>query len=154
MRKVLILLAILGLTGSLWASDPIIGSWKLDLATSTLSQIGPVQEQINTIKDLDTKYELTVLRIGTDGSKNPLIFTFPKQGGKAIVPQMFQSEGIEVVVSKLGPGDWCFTILQNDMQANVSHVIVAEDGKTAVEYSNGVDAQGQPYEGKGTFTKQ
>ena len=54
----------------------------------------------------------------------------------------------------MDPGNWCFTILQNEKQVNASNVVVGEDGKTAVEYSSGVDEQGQPFEGKGTFTKQ
>ena len=39
MRKAMLLLAILGLTGSLWAADPIIGTWKLNISKSKFSPI-------------------------------------------------------------------------------------------------------------------
>jgi hypothetical protein len=29
MRKAMLLLVVLGLAGSLWAADPLIGTWKL-----------------------------------------------------------------------------------------------------------------------------
>jgi hypothetical protein len=34
MRKAMLLLAVFGLAGSLWAADPIIGTWKLNIAKS------------------------------------------------------------------------------------------------------------------------
>ena len=154
MHKALLLVAFLSLAGPLRAADPIVGSWKLDLATSTLSQMGQVEKQTNTIRELDADYELTILRTGPDGSKDSLILTFPKQGGKAVVPQAFQSQGLQMIVSRIGAGNWCFTILQNDRQVSLSHVVMDQDGKTAVEYSIGVDTQGATVEGKGTFTRQ
>jgi len=37
MRKALLLIALLGLAGSLWAADPFVGTWKLNVAKSKAS---------------------------------------------------------------------------------------------------------------------
>jgi len=37
MRKTMLFLAVLGLAGSLWAADPFVGTWKLNLAKSKAS---------------------------------------------------------------------------------------------------------------------
>jgi len=37
MRKVILLLALFGLAGALWAADPFVGTWKVDLAKSKTS---------------------------------------------------------------------------------------------------------------------
>jgi len=34
MRKLMVLLAVIGLVGMLWAADPFIGTWKMNLAKS------------------------------------------------------------------------------------------------------------------------
>jgi len=37
MKKVMLLVAVFGLVGSLWAADPLIGTWKLNVAKSKFS---------------------------------------------------------------------------------------------------------------------
>ena len=34
MRKAMILLAVFGLVGLLWGADPLVGTWKLNIAKS------------------------------------------------------------------------------------------------------------------------
>ena len=36
MRKAMLLLAVFGLMGTLWAADPSLGTWKLNLAKSKI----------------------------------------------------------------------------------------------------------------------
>ena len=88
MRKAMLLLAVFGLVGSLWAADPIIGTRRLNLAKSKFVQGAP-KEQTNTVRRAAPKEFTEIYReidgdlielTATDGSSNPEKFTFPKQG--------------------------------------------------------------------------
>lgn len=45
MRKAMMLLAVLALISSLWAADPMIGRWKLNISKSRLP---PIQATVAT----------------------------------------------------------------------------------------------------------
>ena len=49
MRRAFLVFAVLGLAGSLWAADPIIGTWKLNIGKSKSSQLAAssIKEQID-----------------------------------------------------------------------------------------------------------
>ena len=61
MRRTMLLLGIFGLAGSLWAADPIIGTWKLNIEKSKFSSakhpmldLTDPKEQTEVYRELDS----------------------------------------------------------------------------------------------------
>jgi hypothetical protein len=160
MRKLMLLAAVFGLAGSLWAADPIIGTWKLNIAKS---KFGPgvqatMKEQTNTLRELTVdQCELAITGIGTNGSPYSMKLTFPMQGGgPAVVTAQPPAiaEGVSVVVTFVEPGNWYFTDLKNGKQVAVAHVVVSKDGKSALETNRSTDATGKTTEQLLVYDKQ
>jgi hypothetical protein len=89
-------------------------------------------------KQLPTSTSLQSQALGPNGAAYSFKATYPKQGGTPIGAQ-----GLSSVLTVIGPGNVCFTSLQNGKQVAVSHVVVSRDGKTAQETSKRIDAQGK-----------
>ena len=94
MRKAILLFGILGLTCSLWAADPIIGTWKLNIAKSKFSSakhpmlnLTPPKEQTEIYRELDSnQVELTWKNTAADGISVTLVFTYSLKGGAVKLP--------------------------------------------------------------------
>jgi hypothetical protein len=156
MRKSLLLFAVIGLGGSLWAADPIIGTWKLNMDKSTGSQpaAAPMKEQIEVYRELDSgQIEYSSTRIGADGSTSLFKSSFPKQGGTATVLQG-GTEGISYVNTLIEPGNWFLTVMVNGRQVGVIHKTFSKDGNIMIQKLKGVGAKGKYSEGESLFDKQ
>jgi len=152
MRKALLLFAVLGLAGSLWAADPIIGTWKLNVAKSDMSAIAPglpppKQETVVYREVGDNLIEMS------DGLLTSNKWTWPRQGGiaKREPPLPEQMLYIETLVE---PGHWFATILRNGKQTNFYKKTIDKDRKTMRQTFNGVDSQGKPFERLFVYEKQ
>ncbi len=152
MRKTLLVLAVFALTGSLLAADPIVGTWKVNVAKSNFGPgvQAPIKEQTNIVQEAGPdRYEVIVTGILTNGAGFSYKAAYPKQGGATIGAQTMQS-----VLTILAPGDWCFTSLQDGKQTGVNRVVVGKDGKSAVQTGLSLDATGKLVEGMLFFEKQ
>jgi len=157
MRKVMLSLAFFAMAASLWAADPTIGTWKLNLAKSKIAPTAeaPVKELTATIREVGDQWEIFFSGHLTDGSVVSTRATRPKQGG--VVKYLTgESEGdneqsFDTVVE---PGDWYHTALRNGKQVEVIHGIVSKDGKTMRQITKGVDEKGKPYESVEVYEKQ
>ena len=83
MRKAMLFLTVFALAGSLWAADPLIGTWKLNAAKSKARPGASLpKEQTDVCRELDTnQIECVTKSINADGSAGTLTITFPSQGG-------------------------------------------------------------------------
>ncbi len=159
MRKAMLLLAVFGLAGSLWAADPLIGTWKLNVAKSKFSpaflalnnEVAP-KEATLVIKDLSAdEVEITETGTRTDGSAISQRFTQPKQGG---VATSGLPEGIIFVHTIVSPNNRVGAILQNGKQTQVIQWVVSEDGKTLTSTRTAKDAQGKSLSLLAIYEKQ
>jgi len=94
MHKTIMLLAAFGFAGSLWAADPIIGTWKLNTAKSRFSAAilrnqAPLKEAIMTIREVDDQIDIIYKGTRTDGSPVLQQSTFPREGGIFFVSHCF-----------------------------------------------------------------
>ena len=144
MRKVMFFLAVIGLAGSLWAADPTVGTWKLNIEDSKFqSTAQPPKEQVVEKRELDSsQFELTITGINADGSPISAKMTHSQQGG--IVSG--SPEGVMVVLTVVAPGETLTTFLQDGKQVQLHRNIVSKDGKTMRQIIKGMDDQGKPYE--------
>jgi hypothetical protein len=156
MRKALLLFAVLGLAGSLWAADPIIGTWKLNLAKSTFAPNAPPppKEQIEIYRYINVgEIELTYKNIEKDRTSTLLVLTWPAQGGAVKVLQGDIPKSMSWVEILIG-GEWYVALLQDGKQAYTRHKIVSKDGKILRQSFRSTDSQGKPYENILVFDRQ
>jgi len=150
MRKVIFLLiVILSAPSVLWAADPIIGTWKLNLEKSKIPEgrgrlSSPRKEMIDVYRELDSGLiELRAKRVFMDGSSDFDICTYPAQGG-ALKSQIMPPH-ISVFEIRIRPGEWCGVYILDGKQIVTRHKVISEDGKTMRHILRSVDAKG-PYE--------
>jgi len=156
MRKVMFFLTVFALAGSLWAADPIIGTWKLNIAKSTFASNAPPppKEQSETYRYLSTgEIELTYKSIEKDGSSELEVLTWPAQGGAVKIIKGDIPKNISWIETLIA-GEWYVTLLQDGKQAYTRHKIVSTDGKTLRQSFRSNDAQGKPYENILVFDRQ
>jgi hypothetical protein len=151
MCKTVMLLAILGLAPSLWAADPIIGTWKLNTAKSKFSPAilgnrAPLKEAIMTIRELGEQIEIIYIGTRTDGSPVFQQSTFPREGGVLNYKRGGPGDGVAVVFTRVDVYSGFFTRLQNGRQIYVNVTFISRDGKTQQDNYRGTDAQGNPFE--------
>jgi hypothetical protein len=145
MRKALLLFAVLGLAGSLWAADPIIGTWKLNIAKSVIIQTD-LKERTEAYREIEGDQ--------IERSSGPFVtHTWPRQGGMAKI-QFPGSEGITFVQTLIAPGEWYVTTMRNGKQISVRHKVISKDGKTMTQTYRGTDSEGKPFEQLEVYDKQ
>jgi hypothetical protein len=147
MRKALLVLAFCGFAASLWAADPIIGTWKLNVAKSKFAPGQSIpKEQTDVCRELNANLiECASTGINADGSAIALTVSWPRQGGIVKIqpptPDMFSY--VETLVK---PGEWYVTFMMNGVQIQLMHKVVSKDGKTGRVTTTGVGLDGKPYE--------
>jgi hypothetical protein len=155
MRKVILFLAVIGLTSPVWAADPIIGTWKLNLAESKFpaTEVMP-KERTEVYRELDVdliEFEAT----GTEANGSPISFkaTWPQQGGTVDILQGGNAE-TSYIETLIEPGDWYVTVLQNGKQVGLIHKTFSKDGKRMRQTYTSTDAQGNPFERLSLYDRQ
>jgi hypothetical protein len=162
MRKALLLLAVLGFTSSLWAADPIIGTWILNSTKTAeyenslnLTPADPStfrwSSRTEAYKELKSGLiELTLTIIGIDGLSEVSKVTWPAQGG---IAEQESSEEILIVETLVAPGEWYVTRIQGGKQFQLIHKIVSEDGKIMSQTIEGIGEWGS-YKGGMVFDRK
>ena len=147
MRKVILLIAICSLSSTLWAADPIIGTWKMNPAKSKFPSPQLTQkEQTEVYREIGNgRIELTYRSISNDGALNLEVFIFPAQGGTADVVKGAVA-GRTYIETKFSTNEWYATCLENGKQLWVLHKAISKDGKTLTKTSREIDEQGNSLE--------
>lgn len=165
MRKIFLFILMLSLANTVWAADPIVGNWKLVIektegqmpeSLKALSKQGPPKESNVAYKEVDKDLlEFTTNMVFDDGSARSSKWTFPKTGGKVdrLLPEPLPEER-SYVYTKLKPGEWIVTVMENNIQLHVMRKIVSKDGKTMREIRFENDPQGKSAEFVQVYNKQ
>jgi hypothetical protein len=151
----MLLIAVLGLAGSLWAADPIIGTWKLNISKSKFSPIvlamknqPSPKEETEVYREVDT--DLIEFSDGTPTSDK---WTWSRQGGvaKRQPPLSKERSYVETLIE---PGHWYVTVMENGKQIGTIHKTISKDRKTMRQTLKGVDPNGKPFEQIQVFDRQ
>ena len=121
MRKVILLLIIiLSLPNTLWAADPIIGTWKLNIEKSKTNRPADEQnlkEEINIYSEIEgDMMELSATAILKDGSSDSSKWTWPREGGIAKCISRTIPEELLYVEILLETGHWYVSIISYGRQ--------------------------------------
>ncbi len=149
MRKAMLLLAALGLAGTLWAADPIIGTWKLNV--SKTNPPPPIKSAIEVYRLIEgDQIELTYT-----GSNGEETFTFPRQGGAfKYVKSTFNIKDKSGVEMLINPNEWYAMSMRNGEQIELAHKTISQDGKTMVQVWKVKDPMGMEHNFTRVFDKQ
>jgi hypothetical protein len=161
MRKTMLLLAFLGLAGSLHGADPIIGTWKLRVAKSkSPAQQLALKELTEIYKEIEPdKIELIRTGIGADGSPFFEKYAYPRQGGtvdRIFVggEDNFSNRDTNTIGIFVTLGEWYTAFLKSGTQYMLIHKIISKDGKTMYQTVRVIDEKGVPVEGQSFFDRQ
>jgi hypothetical protein len=152
------LLVLLGLAGSLFAADPLVGTWKLNVAKS--KQTGPGKrwkEWTQVYEEHEGQLVGTVTGAYEDGSLVRDKYTVPNTGGTVLYTQ---GTGL--------PKGASLTLLQRKEDSHVAEWpfemggqviftmqdVVSTDGKTLTVTTRGNDAEGKLIEVVLVFDRQ
>ena len=152
MRKTMLLLVVLGLAGSLWAADPSVGIWKLNLAKSKYppAEQAP-REQTLVKRELGAdQFELSITGVNADGTPLSLKMTHARQGG--LVSGL--PEGTMAILVLVAPGETYTTFLQDGKQVQLHHNVVGKDGETMLQTIKTIDDKGQAVDVIEVWNKQ
>ena len=153
MRKAMVVLVVLGLVGTIWAADPTLGTWKLNIAKSKLT---PSEAQIKELtwakREIGDQFEIIFTGIGTDGETFTYKIMAPIKGG-VCQSDVVAKDGM-MVTTVISSGEWYVTSLLNGKQVGEGHYVLSKDGKTINRTSKAIDAQGNLNETLMVFDKQ
>ncbi len=154
MSKVVLFLAIMGLTSTVWAADPIIGTWKLNLEESRFppTEVMP-KERTEFYLELGVdEMEFTATGIEANGSPISFKATWPVQGGTVDILEGGDGK-TSYIETLIEPGDWYVTVLQEGKQTGLIHKTFSKDGKRMRQTYSGTDARGNPFERLSTYDR-
>ncbi len=137
------------------AADPIVGTWKLNVAKSKYApgQTAPTAG-MEVYREIEgNQIELTFTRTTANGSLLSSKYAWPAQGGDVKILQ-HDAQGTSFVETLIVPGDWYVTVLQGGKQIRVRHKTCSKDGKTMVQTIKETDAKGKVVEGLEVFDRQ
>ncbi len=158
MRRIMMLfLAVFVLAGTVWAQDPSIGKWKLNLAKSKTppSETANVKEAVIEMRALDANtYESISTTTQKDGKTVVVKWTVPISGGIQKYQQGGPAQGISIVAAKIDPHHIVNIYLQDGKQVFLMQMNISPDGKTFTGSAQVPTPQGKPFEYLVVYDKQ
>jgi hypothetical protein len=164
MHKAMLLITVFILSGTLWAADPIIGTWKLNTEKSKFSPMRrsltakqtPPKERTEVYREVDGDLiEFVTTTTWQDGSSRSSKYTLPRQGGiiEKHLPNPFP-DGMLWIETLIKSGNWYETIIAGGKQIAVRHKVISDDGKMMRQILRGVDSEGKPFEELEVYNRQ
>jgi len=158
MRKAMLLLAVIGLTSSLWAADnPIIGTWKLNPAKSKLpASAAKTKEQTTVFREINADtVEGTSTITQIDGTTSVAKWTVPSNGGILTYQQGGPTvEGLLIIATWIDPYTTHNTYIMKGKQVYLMRSKISQDCKSFTTIVPGTDEQKKPVEYIYAFDKQ
>jgi hypothetical protein len=145
--KALCFSTLLAVASPLWAADPFVGTWTLDLAHTTTTPVNPnvlQPKQVTlTIQEQDDHRVVKIVGTSADGSPLRGGFTVPVTGGPGTVADSNQSyDGLTLKYVSPTMHDLIYT--KGDKAVATRHVVLSPDHKTMTTTYKGADEQGNP----------
>ena len=148
------LLMLICSIGSLWAADPFVGTWKLNVPKSKFAKGREVKELTLTTVEQGDNVMVTV--IGTSGEGKPVSvkYTVPAKGGSLNYTEGAPPAGTTVVAKRVDANTVDFTVTMNGKQVAIDHCVLSADGKTLTNNRNSIDASGNAAKWTEVFNRQ
>ena len=147
----LLMLAAVLFTGTAFAADPIVGSWKLNVAKSKFSAGQELKASTRVYTEASGVYTLEQKLTGTDGKEISLRTQY--SDGK----EMKQETGGPVDTThakKVDANTWDFDLKKDGKAVGHVHRVVSADGKTLTVHNTGMMLSGMKGDQTLVFDKQ
>jgi hypothetical protein len=150
MRKVMLVLAVFGLVGLLWAADPFVGTWKMNPAKSN-SGNPPLNSFTVKFEAEDNGVKVTEDIVEADGKVIHRSFS-ARYDGKDYPVTAPDADAISVI--KPNPDTTEYVGKKAGKEIWSGHAVVSKDGKTYTDTVSGKDANGKAFSYSFFFEKQ
>src|SRR5664279_3058898 len=150
MRKILYALVLLAVATPLFASDVLVGTWKINPDKSKYTAGSPTKDLQVVIVEEGANLQVTATGTNTDGSPLLIKYTIPVKGGIGVVQQAWYDGVVSKVIST--------NVRENKFSKDGKVVrtrtsTVSADGKTCSITMKGLDATGKPSVGVDVLEK-
>jgi hypothetical protein len=152
-RVTLAIVFSLGLVGSLWAADPFVGTFKLNLAESKWPS-SPLKEFTVVVASQGDDYLVNGTGIDAAGKPMAVKYTFPKKGGVCTYTEGGPPSGTSETIKKIDDYTLDSTATRDGKVIEAVHVVVTKDGKTVTATVKGTDPQGNPVDRVEVYDRQ
>ena len=153
-KRLIVGLALVCFTGTLFAADAFTGTWKLNVAKSKLAPGTEVKDLTVVVAEQGQNLVVTVKGTGGDGSPISVKYAFPMKGGALTYTEGAPPTGATVTTKRVNPTTIDGMSSLNGKEVASSHSVVSADGKTLTRTVKSVDPQGKPYENTEVYEKQ
>jgi len=153
MGKILaIVLFTAAFSGVAMAADPVVGTWKLDVAKSKFSP-GPAPTSARRVytESVDG-VTLEGKTVGADGKETTLRVTY-KGDGKSH-PVASNPDADTITAKEVNARTWNFTLTKAGKVTYTVHRVVSADGKTLTVHNKGTHDGGAAFDDTLVFTRQ
>jgi hypothetical protein len=152
MKRFLVFAAVVALSliasGVLLAqSNPLVGTWKLNLTKTKIISGAPAKEQTVTIQMVGDQDQVT----GTGADGSPFKYEVPDKGGVG----KFLAGPFDAVSSKrINDNTVEIGYMKGGKEMVHFRSVVSKDGKTLTNTTKGTDEQGKPFSRVAVWEKQ
>ena len=152
MRKAMLLLAVFGLIGTLWAADPFVGTWKLNVAKSKINPGPPPKSEIATFAAQENGLKLAVDIVEADGKAVKVSYTAKFDGKDYSVSGVTGADTISI--KRVDANTFSELFKQAGKEVGSATLVVSKDGKTLTRTSKEKNAKGQEVTNTAVYDKQ
>jgi len=151
----LIALALAGavlVAGTAFAADPVVGTWKLDVAKSKFSPGPAPKSGTRVYTEANGVYTLNATTTGADGKESTLSVQY-REGAENKMPT--NAGGIDAITAqKKSDNDWSFQLKSGGKVVGHVHRVVSADGKTLSVHNTGKQPSGASGNDQMVFERQ
>jgi hypothetical protein len=153
LKSLVIAVVVIGIasgTALAQSSDPLIGTWRLNVEKSKNMQF---KSGTSTIERAGDGVKFTVNLVGADGTAHDWAFT-AKYDGKDNPVTGNSPFGDTVALTRVDPQTTRITVKQGGKEMATQTITVSTDGKTRTTTTKGTDAKGQKIDSVSFYEKQ
>jgi len=147
--SVAVLVGVACATALAQASDPLVGTWKLNTEKSK----GGFKSGTSVFEAAGDSIKGTVDLTAADGTTYHWTFT-AKYDGKYYPVTGNSPFGDSAAFTRVDPHRIKIAVKQGEQETVTQTIVVAPDGKTRTTTTKGQDAKGQPVEGMSFYERQ
>jgi len=133
-------------------TDPIVGTWKLNLAKSKLIPGPPPKSQTATYEAVGQGVKVTVKGTDAEGKPTDYQYTANYDGKENLVTG--NPDWDATSLKRIDANTVEFTRKKAGKVIGTATIVVSKDGKTLTMTAKGVNAKGEKYSNTGIFEKQ
>jgi len=152
MKKAMVILAALGLAASLFAADPFVGTWKLNVAQSTIKSGPPPKSVISTFTAQENGLKLVANGVEADGKALHVEYA-AKFDGKDYPLKGFTDADM-IAINRIDAYTFYEQFKKASKQVYSARLVVSKDGKTLTRTLNTKNAKGQDVTDTAVYKRQ